>query len=99
MLESPSYRNMAYIGSQFRSCTSVVSCATYHITVYLHEVQIFMNFTNGHMNHENLCWIVSKVQLWVLVGAWISLFLYKEHAKKNLLHLLDIDCIYLHVWW
>ena len=57
--EPPSYRNVAYIGSQFRSCTSVVSCAT--ISGYLHEVQTFMNFTNGPMNHENLCWIVSEV--------------------------------------
>ena len=36
------------------------------ITGYV-EVQIF---TNGHMSCENLCWAVSKVQLWILVGGW-----------------------------
>ena len=28
------------------------------------------NFTNGPMSHENFCWAVSKVRLWVLVGMW-----------------------------
>ena len=32
---------------------------------YLHEVETFMNFTNGPMSRENLCWAVAKVQLWV----------------------------------
>ena len=48
----------------------IKSCRLYHIMGYLHEAQIFKNFTNAPTSHENLCWAISKVRLWVLVGAW-----------------------------
>ena len=33
----------------------------YRVMPYLHEVQIFTNFTNGLMSRENLCWAVCTV--------------------------------------
>ena len=53
-------------------------------------------FTNSLTSGENLCWAVSKLRLWVLVGAWNAsndyvdfyiIYLRRDYTKENFLDL------------